>query len=182
MSNSKKQQLRKKELEELTTRQLIKGPATDIGISGRWNMKKEQLIDAILRAEMSGQKSSAKAQSANDEDKVDVHNSVVVADKVEKQAADAEVEAQKMAQKMRYVETSEIGALVAFNVPSGNKVKSAKIMRKSGKNRKLKVETHYGATYVINYEDVLWVRTGKRWPKWVYNLLKGITGDEKGAC
>jgi hypothetical protein len=39
------------------------------------------------------------------------------------------------------------------------------------------VETSYGATHVIPFEDVLWVRTGARWPRGVYNMLKGI-GEE----
>lgn len=176
----KQQQKRRDELAQMTTRQLVKGPATDMGISGRWDMKKEQLIDAILRAELNWQKPSAKAQSAIDEDKVDEQDGVGVTDKVEKQVADAEADMdQKLAQKMRYVEEIEVGALVAFKVPGG-KVKSAKVLRRSSKNRKLKVETDYGAAYVIAYEDVLWVRTGKRWPRWIYNLLKGIA-DEKGA-
>ena len=40
------------------------------------------------------------------------------------------------------------------------------------------VETSYGAVSVIPFEDVLWVRTGNRWPRGVYNMLKGI-GDEE---
>lgn len=168
---------RKKELLELTVRQLIKGPAKALNISGRWDMKKDELIEAILRAELSGQEPVADcAESAKDEFKNDGH----FEDVVEKCENETAVENIDMSQKMRYVETVEAGALVAFRLSNG-KVKSAKVMKRSSKNRKLKVETEYGASYIVSYEDVLWVRTGKRWPRGVYNLLKGIEEDEKSA-
>ena len=72
----------------------------------------------------------------------------------------------------------KIGTLVAFRLSNG-KVKSAKVMKKSTKNRKLKLETNYGAEYIASYDDIIWVRTGKRWPRGVYNLLKGITNEER---
>lgn len=81
-----------------------------------------------------------------------------------------------MEQKMSYVENINIGTIVAFRLSNG-KVKSAKVVRKSTKNRKLKLETDYGAEYIISFDDVIWVRTGKRWPKGVYKLLKGISGE-----
>lgn len=176
---NKNQQKRRDELAKLTAKQLIKGPATDMGISGRWDMRKDELIEAILRAELNGQKTGAQARSAKDEIKIDNQKDVDAAVKVEKEAASIEI---NMSQKMQYLETIEVGALVAFNVPGCcGKVKSAKVLRKSSKNRKLQVETGYGATYIISYDDVLWVRTGKRWPRGIYNLMKGIVNDEKGA-
>lgn len=78
--------------------------------------------------------------------------------------------------KKRYVDNIEIGTLVAFKLQSG-KVKSAKVTRKSTKVRKLKLITDYGAEFIVSYDDVIWVRTGKRWPRGVYNLLKGITSN-----
>lgn len=88
--------------------------------------------------------------------------------------ADAEREAKKKA----YIENVKIGTLVAFKSITG-KIKSAKVTKRSTKNRKLKVETKYGAEFVISYDDVIWVRTNKRWPKGVYQLLKGVTNDEE---
>ena len=85
--------------------------------------------------------------------------------------------------KMKYVENAEIGTIVAFKLPDG-RVKSAKIERRSTSRRKLKLVTQYGAEFVVPYEDVIWVRTTKRWPKGVYNLLKGkvAQGDEEGKA
>lgn len=83
--------------------------------------------------------------------------------------------------KMKYVENVEIGTIVAFKLPDG-RVKSAKIERRSTSRRKLKLVTQYGAEFVVPYEDIIWVRTTKRWPKGVYNLLKGkVAENESGS-
>lgn len=146
--------------------------AKSMNISGRWDMTKGQLIDAILGAEVV--KTTNESKSAKDECKIDNHKEVVEAkNKVEKEFAGID-----MKQKMPYIENIEIGTLVAFRLSSG-KVKSAKVTRKSTKNRKLKLETDYGAEYIVSYDDIVWVRTGKRWPRGVYKLLKGLV-DENG--
>ncbi len=165
-----------KEILEAKTKKELRVIATELEIVGRWDMTKEQLIDAILRAksaEVSNQENvvDENPQSANDECKVDNHEceSVEAEDKVENESAGVQV---NMEQKMSYIENIDIGTIVAFRLSNG-KVKSAKVTRKSTKNRKLKLETDYGAEYIISYEDVVWVRTGKRWPRGVYKLLKG---------
>mgnify|MGYP001773574342 FL=1 len=127
------------------------------------------MVEAILRAE----KSVEETESAKEENKIENQNNADVTEKVEKKAASVEVD---MEQKMAYIESIKIGTLVAFRLSNG-KVKSAKVMKKSTKNRKLKLETNYGAEYIASYDDIIWVRTGKRWPRGVYNLLKGITNE-----
>lgn len=145
--------------------------AKDMNISGRWDMTKDQLIDAILGAEVL--KKNDESESAKDECKIDNHDVVEVEDKVEKESANVDVD---MAQKMPYIENIEIGTLVAFRLSNG-RVKSAKVTRKSTKNRKLKLETDYGAEYIVSFDDIVWVRTGKRWPHGVYKLLKGLVDE-----
>lgn len=153
--------------------------AKKLNISGRWDMTKDQLIDAILRAEVVENtevvENANESESAKDEYKIDNHDVAEVEDKVEKESASVNI---NMAQKMPYIENVESGTLVAFRLSNG-KVKSAKVIRKSTKNRKLKLETNYGAEYIVSYDDIIWVRTGKRWPRGVYNLLKGLV-DENG--
>ena len=167
MSKEKLQNKTCKELREL---------AKELNISGRWDMTKDQLIDAILRAEVVENtvvENTNESESAKDECKIDNHNVVEVEDKVEKKSANVDVD---MAQKMPYIENVKIGTLVAFRLSNG-KVKSAKVIRKSTKNRKLKLETDYGAKYIVSYNDIVWVKTGKRWPRGVYKLLKGLVDD-----
>lgn len=178
-----------RELLEVKTKKELRVIATELEITGRWDMTKPQLIDAILRAkevESNELKNDehvggiTRAKSANDEHKIDNHEceNVEAENKNENESAGVEVD---MKQKMRYIENVDIGTIVAFRLSSG-KVKSAKVVRKSTKNRKLKVETDYHAEYIISYDDVVWVRTGKRWPRGVYKLLKGqvdANGKEK---
>lgn len=180
------QSKRRAELDKLTCNDL-RGLAKNLNISGRWDMTKPELVEAILRAEnaeasvdVAGEVKVAE-QSANDEREVDNRaddtKDAEAEDKVEKESAS--VPNIDMEQKMHYVENVEIGTIVAFRLSSG-KVKSAKVVKKSTKNRKLKLETDYGAEYIVPYESIVWVRTGKRWPKGVYNLLKGtVCSNEK---
>ena len=162
-----------KEILQNKTCKELRELAKDMNISGRWDMTKDQLIDAILGAEVL--KKNDESESAKDECKIDNHDVVEVEDKVEKESANVDVD---MAQKMPYIENVEIGTLVAFRLSNG-RVKSAKVTRKSTKNRKLKLETDYGAEYIVSFDDIVWVRTGKRWPRGVYKLLKGLA-DENG--
>lgn len=89
-------------------------------------------------------------------------------------------EEERLANKLRYIEEAAIGTLLAFRTETG-KVKSAMIVNRSTKSKKFKVETKYGLQHVVHFDDVIWVRTNKRWPKGVYNLLKGIDGEVQNA-
>lgn len=174
-----------REFLEAKTKKELRVIATELEITGRWDMTKAQLIDAILRAKSAENSIQEKdvdvnPQSAKDEHKIDNQKckSIEVEGKVENKSADVKI---NMEQKMSYIINIDIGTIVAFRLPNG-KVKSAKVARKSTKNRKLKVETDYGAEYIISYDDIVWVRTGKRWPRGVYKLLKGqvdTDGKEK---
>ena len=177
MSENILQSKRGTELDKLTCSEL-RGLAKGLNISGRWDMTKHELVEAILRAE-NAEVSDTNAgvvqdteQSAKDECKVDNQDNNGVEAEVKDENESAGVRNVDMEQKMRYVENIEIGTIVAFKLSNG-KVKSAKVVKKSTKNRKLKLETDYGAEYIVPYDSVIWVRTGKRWPKGVYNLLKG---------
>lgn len=169
----------------MCTCSVLRNIAKSYNISGRWDMTKPELVEAILRArnaENSNVNDACEAQcteqSAKDECKVDNHVNVMgsviknVEAEIKVENESAGVHNIDMEQKMHYIENIEIGTIVAFKLSNG-KVKSAKVVKKSTKNRKLKLETDYGAEYIVSYESIIWVRTGKRWPKGVYNLLKG---------
>lgn len=83
-----------------------------------------------------------------------------------------ELSAEKEEQKKQYVENADIGVLVAFYDKNG-KPRTGKIIKKNVELRRLKIETEFGAQFVIPYEDVMWVRYGERWPKGVFEILKG---------
>ena len=157
---------RKTELSQMTCNDL-RGLAKILDISKRWSMMKAELVEAILRAEENVEDNK---QSATDETKNDNHDAEAVSNK-KHTAAIIDME-----QKMPYIEQAAIGTIIAFRLPNG-KVKSAKIIKRSTKNRRFMVETEYNAQYVVESDNVVWVRTGDRWPKGVYRLLKGL--DDK---
>lgn len=125
--------------------------AKSLNIQGRWNMTKGVLISAILAYQSE--------ENTGDEQKEFQYN---------------------VEDRMNYVEKADVGTIVAFRLNNG-KVKSAKITRKSSKQKLLEVETVYGAVYKIKYEDVIWVRTGKTWPKGVYRLLTGQANEKTSS-
>ena len=145
---------------------------------GKTRFKKDELVEAILRAEVAENSNEDNSKSATDKCAIDNHGNVEVGVKQEKEPTGVTVD---MKQKMPYIETAEIGTIVAFKLPSG-KVKSAKIVKRSTSRRCLMLETDYGATYVAGYDDIFWVRTGRRWPRGIYNLLKGTVTYGKGKA
>lgn len=159
----------REELQKMVCRELFK-LATSLGVKGAWNMKKAEVIEAILGAE----KNVELTESAKENIKVDNHD-VEVEEKNENKSANIDVDFEG---KMQRIKAIEIGTLVAFKLSNG-KVKSAKVTRKSSKNSRLQVETEYGASYIISYEDVIWVRNGKRWPRGVYMMLKGLVDEDE---
>lgn len=162
-------QTREQELRACNARELMR-MATTMGIKGSWDMKKAEVVDAILRAEDAKDGgATAGEQSAKVNDETDNHGT-------HGNHANGET-AIDMAKKMPYIEDADAGTLVAFKLPNG-KVKSAKIVKKSSKSRRLMLETAYGAQHIVSYDDIVWVRTGKRWPSGVYRQLKGMVESD----
>ena len=156
----------KEELEAKTVDELRK-IAPKVGVKNCRKLKKAELIDAII-----------------DEQPIDVEGKVVepVSEKSEVKT-EANVEevvkaAPVTSNREAYVDTAKVDMIVAFKLPNG-KVKSAKIVKRSTAKRRFMVETKYGAQFIISFDDVVWVKTGTRWPKHVYNLMKGI-GNNNG--
>ena len=110
-----------REILEAKTKKELRVIATEFEITGRWDMTKPQLIDAILGAKSAkcGEQKNVvdeNPQSANDECKIDDHegeNNVEAENKVENESASVKV---NMEQKMSYIENIDIGTIVAFRL------------------------------------------------------------------
>ena len=139
---------------EMTVAELRK-MAPSLGVKNCRQYKKPELVEQILKAE-----NNIEVEEVSD----------VVPEEEETVVIDVE-------RKVPYIEQAEIGTMVAFTLPNG-KVKSAKLINRSVKNRKIKLETSYGKQFVVSYDDVVWVRTNDRWPRGVYNMLKGNVATE----
>jgi len=125
---------------------------------GKKRFTKLQMVDAILIAE-----SQEGVTNAKEVEKIEANDSMVNEDEKKTVINDS---------KLNYINDVKIGTLVAFVSPDG-KTRTAKVVNKSSTRQVLKLETEYDMEYIIEYDKVLWVRTGKRWPRGVYNLLKG---------
>lgn len=164
--------------------------AKDMGIvryKGSSERTKADIIENILMVQNEGGKKDEEATketaSVSDEKTEQVEQPVKKQSKVVtevqklKEKKPELSEEEKAEKKMSYIEGANVGTLVAFRTDNG-KIKSAMIVKRSTKNRKFKLETKYGASFVVSFDDVVWVRTNKRWPKGVYQLLKGMDESE----
>lgn len=160
MLQSKRTELEAMKAEEL--RQMCK----NMGISfykGKSRLTKAEMIDKLLcEVESNGEE----VVEANDKSAEQIKSEPVKS----QEEIEAE-EAAKLAMRAKYIEEAKVGTIIAFRLESG-KVISAMIVKKSTKNRKFKVETKYGAEHIVLFDEILWVRTNKRWPKFIYNLFK----------
>ena len=160
MLQSKRTELEAMKAEEL--RQMCK----DMGISfykGKSRLTKAEMIDKLLCEVESNGEEVVKANDENTEQ--------TKSEPIKSQEEIEAEEAAKLAMRAKYIEEAKVGTIIAFRLESG-KVISAMIVKKSAKNRKFKVETKYGAEHIVLFDEILWVRTNKRWPKFIYNLFK----------
>lgn len=166
----------------------VMGIAKDMNVpryNGKNALTKDEIIHNILEAQENG-KNTTETASVSDEKTEQVEQPVTSVKKQSKVVSEVKklkekkvelTEEERRLKKLGYIEGAKIGTLVAFKTDNG-KTKSAMIIKRSTKNRKFKLETKYGATFIVSFDDVIWVRTNKRWPKGVYQLLKGISESE----
>lgn len=133
---------------------------------------KEALIEAILNVES---ENGAKPEPLS----IPKNVPAIVLEVLEEQENGLSDE-ERLERHSKYVENVKVGTLVAFKT-GPNKAKSAMVQKRSTKNRKLKVVTKYGKEFIISFDDVIWVHTNKRWPRGVYNMLKGTVEKDEGA-
>ena len=74
--------------------------------------------------------------------------------------------------KLDRVITAPIGTLIAFYEPGTTKLNTAKITNRNKSKKLIKCETQYGREFIVSFESIVWVKTGSRWPKGIYNILK----------
>ena len=76
--------------------------------------------------------------------------------------------------KEDYAKTVELGVIIAFeyiNEQGKIIVVSGKILKRQENG--FEVQTIRGTKMNVLLEDVLWYKTGRRWPKYIFTLLQG---------
>lgn len=120
--------------------------AKEYQIVGRHDMKKQQLIDAIVEFEKALSKATA----------IKTHED--------------------------YIKNLKSGDIVAFQFynPFGKKIiRSAKVVDAYPGEEGMTVQDKIGNEYFVYKSNILWVKTGKRWPKFVYLMFKGEAMNEQ---
>lgn len=129
--------------------------AKHYGVTGRWDMTKPQLIKAIEEA------------SAGSDDEIMFESDCIIK---EEDSNQSEGSHEVTKTTLDYLKNAEVGTLVAFQKDfSKNRAMSAKFI--SFEDGKVIVESKQGTRFKLNPENIIWVKTGERWPKWVFNLF-----------
>lgn len=144
-------------MNELSTKTVkeLRDVAKGLNIKGRWDMNKQELIEAINKVADLSDKNVT--YETNNNIKEEILNQSEGSQKVTKTTID-------------YLNEIEVGTLVAF------KRNKNKDIAMSGKfvefdDDKVVVESKQGTLFKLNKDCIIWVKTGLRWPKWVFTLF-----------
>lgn len=80
--------------------------------------------------------------------------------------------------KDKFIDSAPLETIIVFGGDvAGGKVRSAKMIIREEQKRSIVCETAYGKRFYVPYDNVIWVKTGSRFPRAIYNLLKGIKNE-----
>ena len=142
--------------------------AKELEIVGRWDMNKTQLIEAIEMAQA--------VQELSDED-IEFEGDCIIKENNSNQSEGT----QKVTKTTDdYLNNIEPGVLVAFKRNSKDIAMSGKFVSFDENNDNLVyVESKKGTMFKITKANIIWVKTGARWPKWVFTLFNHNKSDNK---
>lgn len=153
--------------------------ASSVGVKKIRSFKKAELIEEVIKACSEEEKHEIEVFGTDEEiaalkTECEKESELDTVDEFEE--AKVIDESEQVNKHLEYIENAEVGTIVAFRV--GDKVKSAKIINRSSARRKLKLETAYGRIYVVDYDDIIWVKTSSRWPRGVYELFSKVKNSK----
>ena len=153
--------------------------ASSVGVKKIRSFKKAELIEEVIKACSEDETHEVEVFGTDEEiaalkTECEKESELDTIDGFEE--TDVINEAEQANKHLEYIENAEVGTIVAFRV--GDKVKSAKIINRSSARRKLKLETAYGRIYVVDYDDIIWVKTSSRWPRGVYELFSKVKNSK----
>lgn len=136
---------------------------------GKNRFRKSEMVQAILKEQ------EPTVEQPVVEEKIEENVGVAVK---EKKAADID----QLPGTKKYLENINVGTLVAFKEASG-KLNTAAVQNVSFKRSQLKLVTQYGKEFIVSFDDIVWVRTTKRWPRFILDVLKSQSrkGQHNGS-
>ena len=78
----------------------------------------------------------------------------------------------KAVAKAAYITSAKVGTIIAFRV---SEIKTLSGMIEEIHKNDFIVRTRSGVLFTVAHGNVVWVKTGERWPKGVYDELKGAS-------
>lgn len=145
---------------------------------GKSELPKDVLIESIIAATEGNEEQ--KQEETQQETNVQETNIVETTPEVEPVVEESieqveEVKTPKpweMLDKKKHIDEAEVGTLIAFYDEKG-KPRTAALVNRSSSREVVKVVTEFEREFIVPYANVLWVRKGPRWPRAVYEILKG---------
>ena len=134
------------ELKNKTVKEL-RELAKEHGIVGRWDMNKAQLIEALS--------------------KVDVELDFIISDEIK---TNPEGSQNVTKTTLDYLNSVSAGTLVAFKRGGKDIAMSGKLVEITTSGNVI-VQSKKGTMFNLHPENIIWVKTGTRWPKWVFLLF-----------
>ena len=71
-----------------------------------------------------------------------------------------------------YIENLEIGRIIAFNISGRMMTGMVAEINEEQSEKIYTIKTKNNSVYYITASDIVWVKTGSRFPKGIYNALK----------
>lgn len=137
---------------------------------GKSELTKEEMIDSLLE--------NVEFVDENCQDP----DAIVVESETKNETVDELVEVKEevvpwiMKDRSHLIEQAEAGTLIAFYDEKG-KPRTAALVNRSSKNKVVKLVTEFEREFIVPYDNVIWIKKGNRWPRGVYNLLKGYKAN-----
>lgn len=142
--------------------------AKELEIVGRWDMNKTQLIEAIEMAQA--------VKELSDED-IELEGDCIIKENNSNQSEGTQNVTKTTDD---YLNNIEPGVLVAFKRNSKDIAMSGKFVSFDENNDNLVyVESKKGTMFKITKANIIWVKTGARWPKWVFTLFNHNKSDKQ---
>jgi len=161
-----------KDLEKLTVKELL-GIAKRMQVKGRHEMKKAELVFACTMVDA---ESEPKEIPQNVDFETELANELEPKE-IQQMWNGGEIEANTPAIKVKndYIDNIKLGTLVAFRI---NEKKLISGMIEQISVHDFKVRTRNGIAFSVRRKNIVWVKTGARWPRGIYLELKGVNSDE----
>ena len=142
---------------------------------GKSELPKDVLIESIIAA-TEGKEEQKQDDTQQEKNVVETTQEVepVVEESVEPVEEVKPEKPWEMLDKKKHIEEAEVGTLIAF-YDEKRKPRTAALVNRSSSREVVKVVTEFEREFIVPYANVLWVRKGPRWPRAVYEILKGYS-------